>query len=577
MTTTTSVTGTDRLLADGIAHHRAGRLGEAARLYGEILSLEPEHVEALRLLGGVAAQTGRLDQAAGFWTAAAGLCPGNSEILYNLATALCALGHPDEAIGRYREALNAQPDYPEALYNLGNTLHGRGRFGEAVDCYRQALELRPGSPDILNNLGNALLSLGRPGEAADCYRRAIDLQAAFPDALYNLGNALLHLGRPDEAVHAYRRALDHRPAFPEAHYNLGNALKERQRLAEAAENYREAARLRPGYAEALTNEGLARLKLGEFEAGWRSYEARWRVQGGQPHGHRQPLWDGEGLGGRTILLHCEQGLGDSLQFVRYARPVKERGGTVVLLCPEPLARLFGTVAGIDLVVTARDRIPPCDCQAPLLSLPMLLGTTVATIPHDVPYLHPEPGLVAAWRERLEATRGQCRIGLVWAGDPRPHNPEANRIDRRRSMRLAEFSPLAGLPGMCFFSLQKGEAARQVLEAPPGLALTDWTADLHDFADTAALVANLDLVISVDTAVAHLAGAMARPVWLLSRFDGCWRWLCGRDDSPWYPTLRLFHQPAPGDWAPVVERLRDALRDQVSFMVGQPDSHPSAVP
>ena len=552
------LTATQRLLAEGIAHHRAGRLAEAGRLYDEILTGDPEHAEALRLTGGIAAQTGRLDKAAGFWTLAARLSPDDAEILYNLATALCALGQPDEAIGRYREALTLRLDYVEALYNLGNTLQSLGRFDEAVDCYRRALEHRQDSPDIHNNLGNALLALHRTEEAADSYRLALDFRPDFPDAHYNLGNAVLELGRSGEAADSYRRALGLRSAFPDAHYNLGNALKDQQRLAEAADSYREAERLRPGYAEAMMNEGLARLKLGEFEVGWQRYEARWRVRTAQPHRHRQPFWDGAPLEGRSILLHCEQGLGDSLQFVRYARLVKERGATVILLCPEPLARLFSAVGGVDLVVTERDRIPPCDCQAPLVSLPMLLGTTMANIPADVPYLHSQPELVEAWRQRLGPAGGEIRIGLVWAGDPRSLHAEANRVDRRRSMRLAQFAPLAGLPRVRFFSLQKGDAARQTLEPPPGLAITDWSDDLHDFADTAALVTNLDLVISVDTAVAHLAGGLARPVWLLSRFDGCWRWLCGRDDSPWYPTLRLFHQPAPGEWAPVVDQLREAL-------------------
>lgn len=545
-------------LAEAIAHHRAGRLAEAAEIYADLLSGDPGHFEALRLSGAIMAQSGRPDEAARFWTEAARLRPDDAELLYNLGAALQASGRVDAAIERYREAVAVKPDHPGALYNLGNALQGRNRLPEAIECYRRALALTPGAPDVLNNLGTALKESGRPGEAVECYRQALALAPAAPETLYNLGNALLDLGEPAAAAGCYRQALSLRPDFPEALFNHGNALRELDRLSEAAEQYQAARRLRPGYAEAEFNEGLARLKLGEFEAGWRAYEARWRLPDATAHRHRLPLWDGSRLDGRTILLHSEQGLGDSLQFVRYARLVKERGATVILLCPEPLARLFGGVAGVDAVITDRRRAPPCACQAPLLSLPLLLGTTLATIPAEVPYLHPEPGAVAAWRERLGAPTGEIRVGLVWAGEPRPHDPKANRVDRRRSLRLERFAPLAGVPGVRFFSLQKGEAAAQALAPPPGLALTDWSADLHDFADTAALVAALDLVISVDTATAQLAGALARPVWVLSRFDGCWRWLRDRDDSPWYPTLRLFRQPEAGDWASVIGRVRDAL-------------------
>jgi hypothetical protein len=340
-------------------------------------------------------------------------------------------------------------------------------------------------------------------------------------------------------------------------------LYQQNQLEPAAACTARALALRPDDAATHKNHGWTLLKLGDLAAGFRDYEWRWRIPGFPVRmpDFPQPLWDGAALTGRTILLHAEQGLGDTLQFIRYAPLVRRRGAARVLLaCPRELVRLLGGMPDLDQVLGPNDPLPAFDCHAPLLSLPRLFGTTLETVPATVPYLAPPPGLAEAWAARLPpAEEGRLRVGLVWAGNPRRHQPEWTAIDRRRSLALARLAPLAAIPGIQWLSLQKDRPPEpSIMTGPSGLAPFDVMDRVADLADTAALIAGLDLVIGVDTAVVHLAGAMARPVWLLSRFDGCWRWLHDRDDSPWYPTLRLFRQPGPGDWDSVIAAVTAAL-------------------
>jgi hypothetical protein len=297
------------------------------------------------------------------------------------------------------------------------------------------------------------------------------------------------------------------------------------------------------------------LALGDFERGFAAYESRWQLAEFEPQrrNYGGPYWLGqENVAGKTVLLHCEQGYGDTLQFVRYVPLLAQRGATVILEVQEHLKALLSQMPGVSAVIARGEPLPPFDFYCPLLSLPLAFGTRCETIPANVPYIAADRGLVADWAAKLSEFAGKTKIGLVWAG-----NSSANAIDTRRSLSLSQFAPLAA-PGIQFFSLQKGEPAAQALHPPAGLALADFSSALAGFEDTAALIANLDLVISVDTSVAHLAGAMAKPAWILSRFDGCWRWLNHRDDSPWYPTARLFHQKAPEAWDEVIARVRDVL-------------------
>ncbi len=359
------------------------------------------------------------------------------------------------------------------------------------------------------------------------------------------------------SIAAHRRAIALKADFPEAYTNLGNALKGQGNIAAAIAACRQAIALNPDLPDAHHNLSLTLLLNGEFAEGWREYEWRWQTKQLRPRGFAQPLWSGEAVDGRVLLLHAEQGYGDMIQFCRYVPLVAARG-RVVLEAPRALVRLFSGLAGVERIVVQGDPLPAFDLHCPLLSLPRAFATTLETIPGGVPYLGTDPAQVSAWRDRL-AGLARLRVGLVWAGEPRATDRIRGAVDRRRSISLGHFARLAGVGGIAFVSLQKGEAAAQTRSPPPGLRLHDWTGELEDFADTAALIAALDLVISVDTAVVHLAGALGKPVWLLNRFDTDWRWLLDREDSPWYPTLRLFRQHRPGDWAGVLERVAAALR------------------
>ena len=334
---------------------------------------------------------------------------------------------------------------------------------------------------------------------------------------------------------------------------------------------REALRLRPDYPEAHNNLGCALLLAGLFEDGWKEYEWWRKVQpySSSVRDFPAPLWRGEAIGDRTILLHAEQGLGDTLQFCRYA-PLMVCGAGIILEVQPSLVRLLSRLPGVMQVVAWGDGLPPFDLHCPLMSLPLAFGTTLDTIPAGTPYLSADPALAANWQERLVGLDG-LRIGLVWAGGQRLNFPVLVAVDRRRSIALKALAPLGEVSGVSFVSLQKDAPAAQAADPPHGLMLHDFTADLHDFEDTAALIVNLDLVISVDTSVAHLAGALGKPVWLLNRFDTDWRWLLNRDDSPWYPTLRQFRQPRPGDWNGAVCAARDALQ---RLIAGDCDARPA---
>jgi len=513
---------TQQTFHQALQHHQAGRLHEAEQLYRQILAQEPNHADALHHLGMTAGQAGRNDIAV-------------------------------ELIGR---ALAIKPDYPEAHNNFGNALKGNGQLDEAIDAYLRAIAQRANYAEAWGNLGSALNAKGQHDEAIAAYRRAIALNSSNPVTHYNLGNALKDKGQLDEAIAAYRRATTLKPNYPDAHFNIGTTQGSKGKLDQAIAAYRRAIALEPDYAEAHWNLALALLARGEFQEGWKEFEWRWECKDlPRRRTFPQPQWDGSPLEGRTILLHSEQGLGDTIQFIRYAPLVAERGATVIVGTVPELHRLLQGTAGVTRWLSQGETIPPFDVHCPLMSVPAVFGTTLETIPRHVPYLQADADAIARWRTELAADSNRFKVGLAWAGNPTHVN------DRNRSISLAALAPLAqaqGGNGISFYSLQKGEAGKEAKVPLQGMQLIDRTEDLKDFADTAALIANLDLVICVDTAVAHLTGALGKPVWMLLPFTTDWRWLLKREDNPWYPTMRLFRQPARGDWGSVIKRVGEAL-------------------
>jgi tetratricopeptide (TPR) repeat protein len=542
---------TAHTLQQAVILHRQGRIEEAARLYQAVLQSEPKEFDALHFLGLIRLRQGHADEAQKLLRRALNQQPGSAEANNSLGQILAALGRWEEARARYEKALAAKPDAAPVRNNLGIALSELGRHAAAVTEYRRAIALDPTDAAAMGNLGLALTALGRDDEAIASYEQALTAKPGFAEAELNLGNAHLALGRPAAALGWYEQAVRHASTDARMHNNLGRALQALNRHEAALASYAEAATLAPDYAGAQWNLALAHLALGNFAEGWAGYEWRWRDGELTPRALPAPLWTGGDLTGKTLLVHAEQGLGDTLQFARYLPLLAARGARVVFEAQRPLLPVLASLRGVGDLVAAGERLPPFDLQVPLLSLPGIFATTLDSIPRDIPYLRAPAERVAVWRVALAALP-RPRIGLVWAGRP------GNRNDRQRSLSLGDLAPLLDLPDASIVSLQTelrdGDAA--LLQRHPGVTLLGER--LHDFADTAAVMGELDLVVSVDTAAAHLAGALGCALFLLLPFSAEWRWLRQREDSPWYPTPRLFRQPPPGDWEAVVAQVVAAV-------------------
>jgi tetratricopeptide (TPR) repeat protein len=549
----------------GIALKELKRFEEALASYDRALTVRPDFAEALSNRGVALYELKRFEEALASYDLALAVRPEYAEALSNRGNALKELKRFEEALASYDRALTLRPDYAETLCNRGLTLLELKRFEEALASYDRALTLRPDYPEVLSNRSNALRQLKRFEEALASCDRALALRPDYAGALSNRGLMLHALKRFDESVASYDRALSVRPDHAEALLNRGNALSELTRFGEALASYDRALTLRPDYAEAHLNEALTRLLVGEFEDGWEKHEWRWETNQHRSarRGFTQPLWTGrENIADKAVLLHAEQGLGDTIQFCRYVPLVAERAARVILEVPKPLHELMSTLAGSAQIVSRGDPLPDFDIHCPLLSLPLAFATRLETIPSKTPYLSASEIKTTVWRDRL-GKHERFRVGLVWAGNPRKELPNVNWIDRQRSIEFDRLAPLFQVTKCEFYSLQKGnDAVAQLRDSPLRQEVIDWTDDLHDFSDTAALIENLDLIISVDTSVVHLAGALRKPFWLLNRYNTCWRWLLDREDSPWYPTARLFRQDETREWDNVIARVHAALHDFV---------------
>ncbi len=541
--------GTSALSNLGLALAQQGKLDEAVAAFRDCLRLEPGSVEVLHRLGNVLRNAHKPADALPHLKEAIRLRPGSAELHHSLGLTLADLGQNEEAIAAYREALRIDPNYPDALNNLGIVLQNLGRSEEAIACYRKALRLRPHSSETYNNLGVALAARDRHEDAIMAYRSALQLLPDSAAAYSNLGNAFRQIGLVDDALAALDRALQLNPNYAEGHNNKAVALVQAGEPAKAVASYDRALELKPDYPDAYLNRALARLLLGDYEGGLEDYEWRWHRPGrGMPNWGR-PLWDGSDPVGRTILLWGEQGLGDTLQFCRYAALLASRGATPLLCVPEPLVRLLRTVPGVAQVASSSDKLPPFSCHAPLMSFMRLVKMrSLDEAPAPVPYLSADPAAAASCRERVRAG-ADLVVGVVWRGNPQYAG------DKIRSVPPELVAPLAKVPGVRVVSLMKEttEEERQATGAAD-VGGTAWA----DFAEAAAAFVNCDLVISVDTAGAHLAGALGLPVWIALPSAPDMRWGLGREDSPWYPTARLFRQERRGEWGPVFARLADEL-------------------
>ncbi len=537
----------------GIGLFQQGRLDEAEKICGRVLKARPDWFDALHLMALIKLQSGKAGAAYGLLEAALKINPRSCDALSNLGMVLSSLNRDVDALAALDKALALAPDDLPALNGRGIVLLKLDRALEAVAAFERVMQRDPRMFSAGANRGNALVQLCRFEEALAQYDAVLAVAPSHAETHFNRGNALSKVGRQHDAIAAYDRALALRPGYVKALTNRAIALQACNRHRESLTNLGQVLAVDKDNADAHHNEGLALLTLGEYGRGFEKYEWRWQRSGMPPRRRLgKPLWLGEyPLGRKTILLHAEQGLGDTIHFVRYAPLLARSGAKVVLEVQPELTRLLARVEGVAGVVARGDPLPDFDVHCPVGSLPRALKTDPASIPADVPYLAADAVRIAKWRPRIEALPSP-RVALAWAGSA------AHANDRNRSLALSRLAPLLGVEGVSFVSIQRelrAEDADLLARTP---RLTHIGDELEDFDDTAAVAALVDLVISVDTSVVHLAGAMARPTWVLLPFCPDWRWMLDREDSPWYPTARLFRQPALGDWDSVIARLREAL-------------------
>jgi tetratricopeptide (TPR) repeat protein len=499
----------------------------------------------------------RFDEALARYEHALTVRPHYADALYNRGNTLQELKRFDEALESYDRALAVRPDYADALNNRGNALHELRRFDEALASYDRALDLRPDYAEALYNRGSTLQLLKRVDEALTSYDHALAVRPNYAEALNNRGVALSELKEFDEALASYDRALAARPDYAEAFGNRGNTLHQLKRFDEALASYDRAIAANPGYANGYWNRALNRLLLGRYKHGWADYEWRWEATDfpSKRPNIPVPIWQSEDLAGHHLLIFSEQGLGDIIQFVRYLPLLSQKQGKMIFLVDHKLVRLLrASFSEIDFVSTV-DSVQGVALQVPLMSLPHRFNTEVSSIPNKLPYLRAEAELEACWRARI-GERG-FKVGIAWQGRP------GVKADEGRSISLEQFVPLSRVPGVRLISLQKHFGIDQLSRVPNDVKIETFEDDLDTgpdaFVDTAAIMNNLDLIITPDTSIAHLSGALARPTWVALKYVPDWRWLLDREDSPWYPTLRLFRQPRRDDWASVFTRIEHELR------------------
>ena len=579
-------------LSWAISQHQSGNTAAAEAAYRQLIADEPQAPTAWHCLGVLCLQTGRTPDAIECISHAIRLAPNNAEYYNHLGAALSAAERHDEALAALRRAVQINPHSAASHYNLGTALRNAGQLESAVASFRYAVAADPQAAEAHYNLGNALNELKRADEAEASYRQALAIRPDYVRAMVNLGNVLWQKKQLEESLTLLRRATSLAPTNAIAAQALGTVLRDTGRLDEAVGWLRKAAEIDPNTAETQNNLGTVlqaltdfagaqacyeralalnpklpdahfshatlRLRQGHLVEGFAEYEWRWKCSGWADRGFRQPRWDGSPLDGATILLYGEQGLGDTLQFVRYAQVAKTLGaGRTIVECQAPLVKVLAGCSFVDQVLSFNSPLPPFDVHAPLMSCPAILGESLETLETKArqwsPYLKADSKLIDKWREKLSAYAG-LRVGICWQGN------RENLFDAQRSFPLTSFEPIARVPGVKLFNLQKGEGAQQLAGADfEVIDLGPIDEESGPFMDTAAIMMTLDLLITSDTSIAHLAGALGVPTWIALAAHADWRWMFEREDTPWYPTMRLFRQRKLGEWGPVLERMAGEIK------------------
>jgi tetratricopeptide (TPR) repeat protein len=549
-----------RLFLKGLDFQQLNSLAEAESMYMRSLEFLPDRPSTLLNLSLVQFEQGKIQDAKKSVERLILVDPDNAAALTQIGAIYLKLGLYDLAISELGKAIALDPSQFEAYNVCGNALRELKRFDDAFASFERAISLNPGHAEAYSNSGNILNDLERFDEALVYYDKAIALNPDYVEAYYNRGNVLCELSQLDEALAYYDKAIALNPNYVEAHYNRGNVLFALSKIEEALACYNKAIALKPDYPEGRWGRSLRLLQIGDYHNGFREYE--WRKRKGKPTGARsyaKPLWSGkEDIAGKTILIHREQGLGDTIQFSRYIRLLEERGANVLFAPQKQLQRLLSGISDKCTIVGVDDALLDFAFHSPLLSLPLALNTTLNTIPDSVPYLKAEPERIKHWTSRLGGPG--FKIGICWQGSK-------NEVDKGRSFSVNEFYGLSQIKGVRLISIHKGAGEAQLECLPGGMVVETLGADFDTgeqaFLDTAAIMNCCDLIITSDTAVAHLGGALAIPTWVALKYVPDWRWLLNREDSPWYPTMRLFRQKQQNDWRSVFEEIGKSLMERIS--------------
>ena len=545
----------DALFQTAAALHQSGHIAKAIECYRQLLGQSPNNPQILYLLGTAECQNGSYLAGEKLLMRSLEIAPDNVSAHMNRGTALQELKRFEDALQSFDRVIRLKPDFAEAYSNKGKVLQKLERREEALQSYDRVIRLKPDSAEAHIDRGNLLQDLKRFDEALPSYDRTIQLKADFAEAYNNKGNVLRELDRLEEALNCFDRAIQLKPDFAEAYYNRGNTLRDLKRMDDASRSYDLAIELKPGLAYAYWNKAILKILTGDYEEGWKLFEWGWETkQRGTRRDFKQPLWLGtESIANKTILIHAEQGLGDVIQFCRYLPMIEKLGAKIIFEIPASLMTLISTLKCNCEIAERGKSLPDFDVHCPIMSLPHAFKTTLQTIPSEIPYLYPDKAKQAVWKQKLGIKR-HLRVGLAWSGSP------AHLNDRNRSIELRSFKALFDMP-VEFHSLQKEYKEEDKRFLNELAQVQNHQKDFADFSDTAALIAEMDLVISVDTSVAHLAGALDKPVWIVLPFNPDYRWMLDRADSPWYPTATLIRQTASGEWDGIISDIRNRIATQ----------------
>lgn len=547
----------------GESMKKEGKVDQAISMYKKALAIASDNYNAAFNLANILYEQNKIAEAILYYQKVNELKPDSAAVYFNLGICYARQDNYAKAGDAFSKTIELNPQHTKAYYQLVVALHKQNKFNEALEYAKKGLDLDPNDFDLVFRAASLYKHFDKFNEAIEFYRKAVDLNPKHINAILELANILNMVEETDEALKLYQRILEINPKIYEALYNFGFTLKKQGHIKEAMEIYHKILEMKPHYAQPHFSLSLSYLTLGDFEQGWKEYEWRWAAYNETPRKYKQPQFDGTDIAGKTILLYAEQGLGDTLQFIRYAKLIKDQGGKVIFDTQKPLKQILSLCPYIDKVIAHGDTMPEFDYHVALMSLPLIFKTTLHTVPHQIPYIYADQNLVEYWREKLSHDKN-FKIGLCWQGNAGYSTQFLRKAVAAKSFHVKEFEPLCKIKGISLYSLQKMNGHEQLKDSTNQLNIHDFGSELDEqhgrFMDTAAIIKNLDLVITIDTSISHFAASLGAPVWILLPHPADWRWMLNRTDTPWYPNARLFRQTKAGDWKSLMEEIVEALHE-----------------